>query len=97
MGGPSDISLEWWPDYGQTLLWRGAERVSMVELGVSDELQQALETWLPEYEDELLFGETPRSAFWLADGTRLLRALQDELRGRYTVLPSDDFWLAGDT
>ncbi|CAL4859673.1 hypothetical protein MMM2322_01335 [Microbacterium sp. MM2322] len=68
----------------------------MSELGVSVDLQGELTTWLCEYDDDLLFGETPESASWLADGTRLLRALQDELRRSYTVEPSEDFWLAGD-
>ena len=35
----------------------------------------------------------PQSASWLANGTRLLRALQDELRGDYTIEPSGHFSL----
>lgn len=87
------MALEWWPDYGQTLLWRGGERVSIGELGVSAELQEQLVTWLSGYQDELLFGENPMSAVWLTEGTRLLRALRRELHGRYTVVPSEVFWL----
>lgn len=69
----------------------------MSELGVSVGLQEELTTWLSEYDDDLLFGETPQSASWVATGTNLLRALQDELRGSYTIEPTEDFWVPQDS
>jgi len=87
--------LEWWPDYGDTLLWApGGIRVTMTEVGLSDAFQRRALTWLAAYDDRMLpTVDWPGDDRWIAEGARLFAAARAELAGRYDVVSEEPYWL----
>lgn len=92
-------TLEWWPDYGGDLLWLrtgpGGRRASMAEVGLSPSFQERAARWLESYDDARLPIDGPGDSQWLATGLALLAEARAELTGRYLIVVTEPYWLAG--
>ena len=71
-------SVEFWPDYGDALLYEDGTRRSVDDFDVPEALVSAIGRWLGQY-DDLKLDPATRDAGWIAEGQELFERLRDVL------------------
>jgi hypothetical protein len=70
-------TLEFWPDYGGTLLWsETGVSVDLGSLALPEALRREATRWVEGYDDAKLPWESTHDDAWLAEGRRLFAALR---------------------
>jgi hypothetical protein len=89
--------LEFWPDYGGSLLWTEAGVcVDLDSLALPEDLRREAARWVEGYDDSKLPWEDSRDDVWLAEGRRLFVALAGALRAIDVLLvTTEDHWRPG--
>ncbi|TFB84115.1 hypothetical protein E3O44_16685 [Cryobacterium algoricola] len=92
----TEITLEWWPDYGAGPLWRSSGRggapAELESLALSDGLKNRLRDWNDGYEEEALPIDGPGKPAWLSEGITLLALARKELVGVAVILTTEPWW-----
>lgn len=73
--------VEFWPDHGAVLLHADGQPLALAELGLEDELVDAAQAWVAEYDDGKL-NSANRDEEWIEAGRRLFERLREALRSQ---------------
>jgi hypothetical protein len=86
--------LEFWPDYGGSLLWSAAgQRLALEDTPLSGDLVERARRWVARYDDSKLPWEPTPDAEWLTEGRGLFQDLRRELLNHgFDLHPNEDFW-----
>ena len=90
--------IEFWPDYGDALLFtdRGLP-VAVDTLALPEPLVASMLGWVRDYDDSKLPWETTRDESWLSRGRQLFADLRTELARQGTELVAgEDYWVSTD-
>jgi len=86
-------TIEFWPDYGGSLLWSGGFRLDPNELPLPSELIVTAARWVGAYDDSKLPWEPTRDEAWVAQGRQLFETLRDELwKHGLELVAGEDHW-----
>ena len=92
----TEITIEWWPDYGPGPLWRrtgrGGVPAEFESLALSSELKEKLTDWNARYEEDAVPIDGPGNPVWLAEGISLLDLARKELAGQAVILVTEPWW-----
>lgn len=85
-------TLEFWPDYGGTLLHEGGAPVALGDLRLSTHLVERTTRWLRTYDDALLDPAKGDHA-WVTEGRTLFELMSSELRDQDIELTDwEGYW-----